>query len=57
MLGCVLYKGPQAEKTEIECHGIVVDASILSAIRLTPALVVLSSALLLLCLLLNLQWW
>ena len=57
MLGCVLYKGPQAEKTEIDCHGIVVDASILSAIRLTPALVVLSSALLLLCLLLNLQWW
>ncbi|MGB7549263.1 MAG: sodium/solute symporter [Terracidiphilus sp.] len=57
MLGCVLYKKKGNGKEEVAQLGLVLDASVLQEIRLTPALAVLTATLLACCLVLNVLWW
>ncbi len=56
MLGCVFYRGLPGKKTEALPDGVVPDADERIAIRPSTGLLVLSSVLLLLCLLLNVLW-
>jgi SSS family solute:Na+ symporter len=57
MLGCMLYKRQEVEKSEFEQNRLLPESGVLSAIRITPQLAVLSVALLALCLVLNILWW
>jgi Na+/proline symporter len=57
MLGCMSYRRQNNGTREIARHGSVPSSTVPGAIRLTPALAVLSAALLTLCLFLNMLWW
>ena len=57
ILGCLFYARRNSGVSEDEAQKLSASKSVFGAIRLTPALALLSAALLIVCLFLNVLWW